>query len=112
LVAHLAAVSPLHLHVHRVPAENVAGATTTTIDVIRTKMNDDVTVGVAVIATYTVTEVVVKAPPTAMGIAPLFGLHPGLLGPPVDAEVLNMMTTLDEILRRHRHHLTTTALGG
>jgi len=78
---------------------------TTTIDVTGVKTNDDVTVGVAVIATYTMSEIVVKAPTTAMGIA-----LPDLLGLPVGAQVLDTMTTLDEILFRHRSHPMTTVL--
>jgi hypothetical protein len=95
------------------PTESVTGATTTpTKDVTGMKANDDVTVGVAVIATYTVTKTFVKAPTTAMGIALLIGLHPDLLGLPVGAKVLDTMTTLDEILRLHRHHPTTTVPSG
>jgi hypothetical protein len=81
--------------------------TTTTIDVTGMKTNDDVTVGVAVIATHTMSEIAVKAPTTAMGIA-----LPDLLGLPVGAQVLNTMTTLDEILPRHRSHPMMTALSG
>jgi hypothetical protein len=81
--------------------------TTTTIGVTGTKTNDDVTVGVAVIVTYTMSEIVVKAPTTAVGIA-----LPDLLGLPMGAQVLDTMTTLDEILPRHRSHPMTTALSG
>jgi hypothetical protein len=81
--------------------------TTTTIDVKGMKTNDDVTVGVAVIATYTVTESVIKAPTTAMGI-----VLPDLLGLLVAAQVLDTMTTLDEIPPRHHPHPMTTALSG
>lgn len=134
LLALLVIVSPPP----QMPTESVAAPSTAIQGVTRTKniaTDDDVTVGVAAIATKAVTEVVVKAATAAMGIitttgemkvlrtvaqgevglsnmiALLFGLHVHHLGLLLGVEVPDTMTTLDDILLPH-HHPTRTTLDG
>jgi hypothetical protein len=139
LLAPLVIVSPpRHIRKHQVPTESVTGPSTAIQGVTGSKniaTDGDVTVGVAVIATKAVTEVVVKAATAAMeivtttgemkvlrtvaqgevGLSGMIALPSGLhvhhLGLLLGVQVPNTMTTLDEILLHH-HHPTTTAPDG
>ena len=133
MVASLAVVSLPHLPLLRfrnrqVLTEDVTGATIATkgVGVKNMAANDEMTVGVAVIATSTVTEVVVQVATGEMRglrtvvqgypnlneiIVLLSGLHPHHPDLPSGALVLDTMTTGDEILPHHHDDPTTTAPG-
>lgn len=138
VVVSLPHLPPRRIHNHQVLTEDVTGVTTDTKGVGMKDMatNDETTVGVAVIAMFTVTEVVAQVATAAVGIvtmtgemrvlrtvaqghpslnetiALLSGLQPHHLGPLLGAEVLDTMTTGDEILPHHHPDPTTTAPGG
>ena len=137
-VVSLPHLPPRRIRNHQVLTKDVTGATTATKGVGMENMaaNDEMTVGVAVIATYAMTEVVAQVATAAIGVvtmtvemrvlrtvaqgdpglsemtALLSGLHPHHLGLPLGAQVLDTTTTGDEILPHHHHGPRMTAPGG